>query len=71
MTTQSKASGAKPTHRIYVVTGEGNQAFWKETGSAWPNRHGKGFSIACDALSIDGKIVMREARLRPAPEEAR
>ena len=71
MTTKTRTPGAKPTHRLYVVAGEGKQAVWKEIASAWPHRDGKGFSIACDALPLSGKIVMREAKDRPAKAAAR
>lgn len=71
MTTQTKTSSTKPTHRLYIVTGEGKSAFWQPIGAAWRNRDGKGFSINCDALPIKGQIVMREITEKPANAEAR
>ena len=58
MTTQSPQS-AKPTHRIYRVIGEGKKANWTAIGAAWPNKDGQGFSIACDAVPLSGRIIMR------------
>ncbi len=65
MATQTKTSGAKPTHRIYLVIGEGKKASWRELGAAWPNRDGKGFSLTCDAIPLQGHIVMREITEKP------
>jgi len=64
MATQRKLPGIKPTHRIYVVTGEAKSAHWREIGAAWPNQDGKGFSLICDAVPLGGRIVMREVTER-------
>lgn len=50
---------AKPTHRLFLVTGKGKTANWIPIGAAWPNRDGEGFSIQYDALPLTGRIVMR------------
>ena len=65
MTKQTQATNAKPTHRIYNVTGEGKSAYWTPIGAAWPNRDGAGFSITCDAIPLAGRIVMRVITERP------
>ena len=70
MTSETKPTGTKPTHRLYIVTGEGKSAHWKEIAAAWPHRDGKGFTIACDALPLSGQIVMREVKERPAADPA-
>ncbi len=49
----------QPSHRLYVVKGEGEQARWIEIGAAWPNKDGNGFSISLDAAPIGGRLVMR------------
>jgi hypothetical protein len=56
---QSLSMGRKPTHRLYRVTGEGDSANWTPIGTAWPNKDGKGFNIACDAVPLTGRIVLR------------
>lgn len=71
MTTTTKTTGAKPTHRLYIVTGEGEKTSWKEIAAAWPHRDGRGFTIACDALPLSGQFVMRAVKDRPAKSEAR
>lgn len=70
MATQRKLPGAKPTHRIYCVAGEGKSANWTEIGAAWPNRDGNGFSISYNAIPLTGRIVMRKITERPAKEAA-
>lgn len=56
----------KPTHRIYRVIGDGQSASWTPIGAAWPNKDGMGFNIACDAVPLSGRIVMRAITERPA-----
>lgn len=63
--TKQNTTPAKPTHRIYRVTGEGQKASWTPIGAAWPNRDGAGFSIQCDAMPLTGRIVMRAVTERP------
>jgi hypothetical protein len=56
---QSKPAGRKPTHRLYRVVGDGDNAIWTPIGAAWPNKDGMGFSLTCDAASLQGRILMR------------
>ncbi|MFA5970628.1 MAG: hypothetical protein WC816_15465 [Sphingomonas sp.] len=70
MATQPKLT-VKPTHRIYAVIGQGKSAAWREIGAAWPNRDGKGFSITCDAVPLQGRIVMRKITERDLQREDR
>ena len=55
---QSIAS-RKPSHRLYRVLGDGDAANWTPIGAAWPHRDGKGFSIQCDAVPLQGRICLR------------
>jgi len=70
MSEQSSSTGRKPTHRIYRVTGDGKAANWTPIGAAWPNRDGDGFSIACDAVPLTGRVIMRKITERPASAPA-
>lgn len=54
------SNGRKPTHRLYNVIGEGETASWIVIGAAWPNKDGKGFNLAIDAIPLSGRFVMRE-----------
>ena len=70
MATQRKPSGAKPTHRLYSVIGEGKNARWTEIGAAWPHRDGEGFSLTYTAIPLNGQIVMRPITDRNDEQEA-
>lgn len=69
MTTNTQTTGAKPTHRLYLVTGTGKSASWREIGAAWANKDGKGFSLNCEAMPLQGRIVMRAATERKPKEQ--
>lgn len=69
MTTDTQATGAKPSHRLFLVTGTGKAANWREIGAAWPNKDGKGFSLNCEAMPLQGRIVMRAATERKPKEQ--
>ena len=66
MTTNTQTTGAKPSHRLFLVTGSGKSASWREIGAAWPNKDGNGFSLTCDAIPVRGRIVMRAITEKPA-----
>lgn len=63
---QPKSSGSKPTHRLYCVSGEGDDAFWSPIGAAWLHRDGNGFNITCDAIPLQGRLVLRHITEPPA-----
>lgn len=50
----------QPTHVIWQVIGEKDQARWIRVGAAWANRDGKGFTLAFDAYPVVGRTVLRE-----------
>jgi hypothetical protein len=59
MTTQSN----QPSYRAYtVVKREGQQDFWLNIGAAFTHQDGAGFTIALQALPIDGKVVLRQPK---------
>ena len=53
-------SGNAPSHKVYAIEGEGEDAFWTRIGSAWPHKDGKGFNITLSALPVNGRIVIRQ-----------
>jgi hypothetical protein len=53
-------------HGVFVVDGEGDNAFWTKIGAAWLHEDGKGFNILLTAMPVSGKLVVRE----PKPQEA-
>jgi hypothetical protein len=52
----------RPTHEAFVVTGEGESAFWTKLGAVWPHDDGKGFNVELIALPMTGKLVIRERK---------
>lgn len=69
-TSSSKSSGKKPTHRLYRVTGDGDKASWTPIGAAWQHADGHGFSITCDAVPLQGRIVLRRITERNEAADA-
>ena len=55
----SLSIGRKPTHRLYRVLGDGQDASWTPIGAAWPNKDGKGFNLTCDAVPLTVRLVLR------------
>ena len=55
-----------PSHRVYAVTKEGKQSYWREIGAVWPHGDGQGFNMRLDYLPLnpDAEIVIR----KPKPE---
>ncbi|HMG46293.1 MAG TPA: hypothetical protein VK614_02385 [Allosphingosinicella sp.] len=54
----------QPTHRVYVVRGNGENSRWTRIGAAWAHRDGKGFSADLDAAPVSGRVVLREITAR-------
>ena len=69
--TQTNAHSKKPTHRLYVVTGPDENPVWRNIGAAWPNRDHEGFTLLCDAVPTNGRIVMREIKPRNDENQGR
>lgn len=58
--TQTNTSN-RPTHRLFHVTGEGEQANWTRIGAAWPHKDSKGFNVDLEYIpQKPGRIVLRE-----------
>jgi hypothetical protein len=53
---------------VYVVEGEGDDAFWTKVGAAWPHQDGKGFNITLSALPLNGRLVVREPKVEEAAD---
>jgi CHC2 zinc finger len=63
-------SGEKPSHKVFVVEGEGDNAFWHRAGSAWPHKDGKGLNMQIPTgMSLSGRVVLREFTEDDAKEE--
>jgi len=58
----AKSTAKKPTHEAFVVTGEGENAFWTKIGAAWQHEDGKGFNVDLIAYPVGGRLVVREVK---------
>ena len=53
---------ARPTHRVYAVTKNGESKFWQPIGAMWAHADAKGFNLRIDYLPLnDAQIVVRVA----------
>ncbi len=64
MTTEPNKN--RPTHGVYIVEGEGDDAYWTKIGAAWPHKDGDGFSLQLTALPVDGRMSIRKLRAKNA-----
>lgn len=62
MSTQSQPTTKKPTHVIYQVFGNDDQAVWQRIGAGWMNSDRKGLNLTFNSLPITGRVVVREAK---------
>jgi hypothetical protein len=69
MKKQTKEKKA-PTHGVYVVQGEGDNAHWLKIGAAWLHGDGKGANLILEALPLSSKVVVREIPAKDATEGA-
>jgi hypothetical protein len=52
-----------PSHRVYAVTKNGKQSYWREIGAVWPHSDGEGFNLKLDYLPLnDAEIVIRKPK---------
>ena len=61
----------RPTHVVYVVEGEGDSAFWTKVGAAWRHEDGDGFNVTLSVLPLNGRLVVRTAKVDPKKEAGR
>jgi hypothetical protein len=59
MTTET--SNARPTHRVFAVTKNGEKKYWQRIVALWAHSDGKGFNLKLDYLPLTGaETVVRE-----------
>jgi hypothetical protein len=52
-----------PSHRVYAVTNDGKQSYWRAIGAVWPHSDGEGFNMKLDYLPLNSAdIVIRKPR---------
>lgn len=70
MTTQTTN---RPSHGVFMVEGEGKEAFWTKIGAAWAHKDGEGFSLQLTAMPLNGRLSLRTLKAKDdnASEEGR
>jgi hypothetical protein len=67
----TRTQKSRPTHSVFVVEGEGDSAFWTKIGAAWSHEDGEGYNITLTATPMNGRLVVRTAKITDKPEAAR
>lgn len=58
---------ARPSHRAYLVIGEGDARHWRRLGPVWRHPDGEGFIFTPDALPAPGHaMTVRSVTYLPA-----
>ena len=65
----------KPTHEIFNVLGDGENAQWTKIGVAWTHKDGEGLNLAINCIPVEqGNTVIRKikekAETKPAKKKA-
>lgn len=62
--TKENEGTRRPTHIVWHVIGEADDANWVRLGAGWLNRDGKGISLRIEAVPVagftGGRTVIRE-----------
>jgi hypothetical protein len=59
----NKRTSSPPSHRVYAVTHDGKQSYWRPIGAVWPHSDGDGFNLKLDCLPLNGAdIVIRKPK---------
>lgn len=69
MTTTSKPN--RPSHTLYMVEGDKDDAVWTEIGTLWAHAKGDGFNLSLKALpmSRDARLVILPRREKKQPKQ--
>lgn len=51
----------RPSHRLFNVTGDGDNARWTDIGVAFATKDGNGYTLILNAIPVNGRVVMRTA----------
>jgi hypothetical protein len=61
---QQSVKSNRPSHSVYMVDGEGDNAVWTEIGALWSHDDRKGFNLNLKALPVSGRLVIRERKAK-------
>jgi hypothetical protein len=57
--TKTQPQSKRPDFEVFVVEGEGKNAYWTQIGRAWRHDDGDGINVRLSALPFTGKLVLR------------
>lgn len=62
--TRNKTKSNKPSHTLFHVTGEGDNARWNKIGAGWAHEDNGGMSLKFEYLpaGTQGRLVIRKAK---------
>ncbi|MBZ9960629.1 hypothetical protein [Mesorhizobium sp. BR1-1-14] len=60
--TTSERSGKAPTHGVFAVEGDGDDAHWTRIGAAWAHQDGQGINLSVAAMPLSGRLVVRVSK---------
>lgn len=66
--TNTATAGEAPSHSVYLVEGDKENAFWTKIGSAWLHKDGDGFNVQMTAIPLTGRIVIRKRKPKQADQ---
>jgi hypothetical protein len=59
----SKSNSNRPTHFVFVVDGDGDDANWTQIAAAWKHKDSDGMNIVIPpGIMVSGKLVIRAAK---------
>ena len=50
----------RPSHGIFQIKGDGDNARWIRVGAAWLHKDQKGANLIFDSIPLSGRVVLRE-----------
>ena len=60
----------RPSHTVYMVEGEGDDAIWTPIGALWPHRDGKGSNLSLKVIPLAGRLSTRLISANTDAEES-
>lgn len=69
MTTNRKPN--RPSHTLFMVEGEKDNAIWTEIGALWKHAQGDGFNLNLKAIPVaaSARLVILPRKAKPAPTQ--
>jgi len=55
------SKGQLPSHEIFHVSGEGDNAYWTKIGAAWEHGDGNGYNLQLELVPLaSNRVVLRK-----------